>query len=682
MAIAQPQELPSPPPGDPYVVRAVRAPTSELVSAIAQGAAPIRLDERRYPDAKRLTAGKVIEALCGEVRPEYWMAFLERNTTMGPIDQNAELLDRAYAYEFPACIFSRPRPGYVVRKGDVADDVYEALTGDVGDRKAVEAFFGRTTAELKYLQVGDVLQPSHLTLASRLVIQDQGLQTTLEAAAEKAVEASNPKLKAVAPKVSARILMPRGYVAGAMALKEPAECATAAAPSEATLTRLARAYERAHERLGELSGSRQNVEVMVIDNGYLGATMTSNGLAFRPGFPDWAFSRLYDATIGPGFRLGDPAERVTPWFEPPPGADGAVGHGTHVTSLALGGIGFTPSLKTLMKDGPTSLFLVSHANVGNGGEALLANSSEELRKLAALSGFRIINISLEYQDDASRSVSADFRYLFENAGDTEKVYVVAAGNDSDVVDLIYPATFGGMSSANVITVAAARADGSLADFSNWGEAVDIAAPGCGVLGHSSIDYAKPTRMSGTSQAAPQVSFAAALLRTLGGHRPAVIKARLIASGDLIEAPTAGETNRRDPSAIWSLSRLNVERALYLFDDYVRLADGREYLGRIEALEGLACRLPTSARVAKSLPDLYAFKARGAEAWVFAGRGGAAGALRSPCAWDRSGAAFVVFKPQRRITDAGPQPLGPDDPAKLQPKLSQVTHLVQHTAYAK
>jgi len=670
LALALVATLTQPLAAQEMVVRAVKAPSAELVADVAKGAAGTKLDPKQYPDAKDLTAARVIQVLCGELRPEYWQAFLERNGHPA-ITPDEVLMDRAYAFEWPACLFSRPQPGYVVRKGDKADVIYQALTGDTGDRKAVETFFGDTTKALNKLQPGQVLSPHNQTLASRLVVEDPALKAQLDALSGKLDVVSNPAFKPVAPpKTEARIIVAKGYVAGAGVLQEPAECADALPQTPIMRKRIEMAYRRAHDQLADQGVSRVSVEVLVVDNGFLGAEMTGEGLRFRPGFPKWAFARRYDGIIGPRFDLGG---EVMPWFTPTANPDAAVGHGTHVTGLVLGSPEFTDQLKDLMADPPGYFFKVSVANVGNGQENLLPKSSGQLRTLAGLSGFRVVNISLEYEDDAAGSVSADFRYMFENAGQSDKLYIVAAGNDSSPVDTVFPATFGGISRSNVITVAATRADGSIADFSNYGDGVDMAALGCGVESIINVAYEKG-RMSGTSQAAPAVASTGAMMRTLGGLSAAVIKAQMILAGDLIKPPGAGERDRRDPSAIWSRSRLNVERSFYLFDDYVRLTDGREYLGAINVVSDLACRLPTSKIVAKSEADLQAFKARDGEGWIFMGRAGTAGTLRLPCAWDRSSSASLVFTPVKRLTDEGPKDLSDADPKLLDIKLSQIDFL--------
>ena len=83
-----------------------------------------------------------------------------------------------------------------------------------------------------------------------------------------------------------------------------------------------------------------------------------------------------------------------------------------------------------------------------------------------------------------------FRELVNLVGAKGAVTVCAAGNDGVNIDKYsaYPAD---IDSPYIITVAATREDGQLVSFSNYGKAVDIAAPGADILSTVSYDCYNP-----------------------------------------------------------------------------------------------------------------------------------------------------------------------------------------------
>jgi type VII secretion-associated serine protease mycosin len=133
---------------------------------------------------------------------------------------------------------------------------------------------------------------------------------------------------------------------------------------------------------------------------------------------------------------------------------------------------------------------------------------------AADHGARIINLSLGGPGDGPVLHDA-VRYATGKGA----VVVVAAGNDGDG-RAQYPAAY-----PEVVAVGATDAAGRLTDFSSYGDWIDVAAPGAGIVstGPGGGYYVG----DGTSFAAPVVSGTVALVRTLyPSLTPAQVLSRL------------------------------------------------------------------------------------------------------------------------------------------------------------
>jgi subtilisin family serine protease len=117
---------------------------------------------------------------------------------------------------------------------------------------------------------------------------------------------------------------------------------------------------------------------------------------------------------------------------------------------------------------------------------------------------KVINMSIGGPKNAT--VNAAVQKLVERG----TIVVVAAGNESMPADQTSPA-----SSPFAITVGASTRNDWVADFSNYGPAVDIHAPGLYIV--SATPGGNVDTFSGTSMAAPHVAGVIALLLEEGKH---------------------------------------------------------------------------------------------------------------------------------------------------------------------
>lgn len=141
---------------------------------------------------------------------------------------------------------------------------------------------------------------------------------------------------------------------------------------------------------------------------------------------------------------------------------------------------------------------------------------------------RIINMSL----GGGGACSTTYQNAINGAVGRGTTVVVAAGNDNINASGVQPASCG-----NVIAVGATDSNGVRASFSNYGAAVDIAAPGVGIL--STLNSGAQTQSAeayafynGTSMASPHVAGVAALVQSrrvaagLGAFTPAQLESHL------------------------------------------------------------------------------------------------------------------------------------------------------------
>jgi hypothetical protein len=335
----------------------------------------------------------------------------------------------------------------------------------------------------------------------------------------------------------------------------------------------------------ELVGNGARVRVAIIDSG-----IPVQSDARRPDsrFRCWSNSRERMASAyangedddGNGYpddayglnaveRRGFPVEDLT--------REAQYNHGTHVAGIATGRLLPDDLVRAVDKAGVEVMVLKVLGNPDASGSAYAGpDSLRSAIDYAVRYNANIINLSLEGTREFSKSL---YEVIRDNP---QRLFVIAAGNHRVALDSNprYPVGFAA-SMSNVIAVAASdcagrmwRRDASVG--SSYGRAtVSLAAPG--VCVESTVGEHSRRALSGTSQAAPLVSFAAALLWTKGVEDPTAIKARLM-----------GTVDRSEEMEVYVQSGgiLNINRALAVYDDIVVAKDGTPYQGRIVSPEGI------------------------------------------------------------------------------------------------
>jgi subtilisin family serine protease len=172
------------------------------------------------------------------------------------------------------------------------------------------------------------------------------------------------------------------------------------------------------------------------------------------------------------------------------------GHGTHVTGIVaaitdndLGVAGVAGSCRIM----PVKVL----NNAGEGTDYDVATGIQ----WAADNGARIINMSLG-GPDYSYALAVAVNYAYER-----NVLIIAAAGNDGLESILYPAAL-----PHVMAVGATDKTDGRASFSNYGDALDIVAPGVNVF--STLWNNSYTYLSGTSMATPHVAGVAALVLSL------------------------------------------------------------------------------------------------------------------------------------------------------------------------
>ncbi|TCP30114.1 S8 family serine peptidase [Sphingomonas sp. BK235] len=551
---------------DVLMVRAITPLSEPFVRAVARYAEPQALPAAASEIVKNQTAAQVITSKCGSLQPGYYDEFLKLNAeTLGrnnaaAFPHDRPLGDLAGQLKLPECLLVRPGAGVPASTshGQAAPlSLQQAPVSQLTPRS------GESAEDLS----------RHL---SESIAQPQGID-----------EASWGPPR---PPAEGRIIAPLEVPAGeGVAATAATTCPASHPPFDAQQVAAYYSFVRVEAKNRHLVNPV--VPVWVFDNGFYGvdpAAAAPFPVAFPAAlFADWSTA---PGVVGPIFPSG--TGKMTPWLDRNVIKPTLLSsHGTHVTGLVLGGSGFITYRSIFAQDDkPSESWLrLSLINLANGDRKLRPDSIGSLRMLLTLNSERpsgrIVNLSIAYlegtdsPDNATKSAFSDILRTYSN-----DLFVAAAGNDSDDAgDLgVFPAALGGLRADNLITVGAHddQTPTRLTGFSNRGQSVDIAAPGCSVK--SWTDMNTEDTMSGTSQAAPLVAFTATLMKSLNSSlMPRDLKYRILASADLFDSDPSPNVNPR--------LKLNIAKALLFFFDYVETSTGEVFIGKIEDIKGLRCQ---------------------------------------------------------------------------------------------
>jgi cell wall-associated protease len=192
-----------------------------------------------------------------------------------------------------------------------------------------------------------------------------------------------------------------------------------------------------------------------------------------------------------------------------------------------------------------------------GSQELVSAPADEVAQgilaAAQTKGVRVINLSLGGQ----RPTMVEFRALLA-ARAVGCVVTISAGNDA-AFKLTYPAAYKANRpdlTNHVIVVGATTKDDFIAHFSNFGDIVDVVAPGNEI--YSSWPGDCHDWLSGTSMSAPVVAGLAALLFSI---RPRASE-RQVVEAIMSNAKRVSTSSRRD--LYFGYGRVDAERTLASF----------------------------------------------------------------------------------------------------------------------
>ncbi|HJO14663.1 MAG TPA: S8 family serine peptidase [Candidatus Pacearchaeota archaeon] len=221
------------------------------------------------------------------------------------------------------------------------------------------------------------------------------------------------------------------------------------------------------------------------------------------------------------------------------------GHGTHVAGIAAGvgnnGLGILGSCYNCSIMPIRSGFNIINPSGGSVG-------SLEIDDVAAAIYYAVDNnatiISMSFGGGNSNTMKAAIDYAYGNGS-----ILVASSGNAGTASQQYPCAY-----EEVICVGAIDSDNGAASYSNYGNWVDLAAPGTGILSTSYDDVY--VSLSGTSMSTPMVAGMIGLIKSLFDKNQSEILNALKSTGTAVDF-SGTSINRTDiHAAMLSLEDIN------------------------------------------------------------------------------------------------------------------------------
>ncbi|MBN2360878.1 MAG: S8 family serine peptidase [Deltaproteobacteria bacterium] len=206
--------------------------------------------------------------------------------------------------------------------------------------------------------------------------------------------------------------------------------------------------------------------------------------------------------------------------EESPGGDDLNEHGTHVAgtigakSDGSGVAGVAPGV------GIHAVRVLDSGGSGNLGDIIAG-----LEYVLSKPEIKVVNMSLGGAGDPTDPHSP-LKEAIDNLAAQGVVVCIAAGNESENTNYVIPAGY----DSGIVVSAYDTDNSTFADFSNYGSAVDIAAPGVEIS--STVPGGGYANLSGTSMATPHVAGAAAAYLALHpGASVDAVRSAIVSAGE-------------------------------------------------------------------------------------------------------------------------------------------------------